>query len=196
MLNLKNLVSYYFIPLVVTVVAINQIALSNFGLLASSEGGGFGMFASVDTPETRFLQVETWDSNGEKIDIKLLYEGSPISENLLNRIKAKPDRSLLKALAKFLLNSEYVPIDAMKQLMIDEFRSENPQLGTFDNSMSAIEEREFYRFASKKELEEFQDEIRSLSKVKLQMWTIDFNQNSHRASTEALGDALVLKKER
>ena len=196
MLMLKNLVSYYFIPLLVTVVAINQIVLSSYGLLASSEGGGFGMFASIDTPETRFLQVETWDNNGEKIDIKLLYEGSPISENLLNRIKAKPDKSLLNALAKFLLNSEYVPGDAMKQLMIDEFRSENPQLDTFDNSMSAIEDRKFYRFAFKKEGEELQDEIVSLCKVKLQMWTIDFNQNSHRASTEALGDSLVLKKGR
>jgi hypothetical protein len=193
---LKSLVSYYSIPLLVTVVAINQIMLSNFGLLASSEGGGFGMFASVDSPETRFLQLETWDSNGEKVDIKLLYEGSPISGNLLNRIKAKPDKSLLNVLAKFLLNSEYVPIDAMEKLMIDHLKSENPQLDTFDNSMSAVEDKNFYRFTSKRDGEELQDEIVSLSRVKLQMWTINFNQNSHRASTEALGDALVLKKER
>jgi len=192
----KSLVSYYFIPLLVTVVAINQIVLSNFGLLASSEGGGFGMFASMDTPETRFLKVEPWDNNAEKIDIKLLYQGSPISENLLKRIKAKPDESLLNNLAKFLLNSEYVPIDAMEKLMIDKFSSENPQLDTFDNSMSAIGDKKFYRFVSKNDGEKIQDEIVSLSKVKLQIWTINFDQNSRRASTEALGDALVLRKER
>lgn len=193
---LKTLVSYYSIPLLVTVVAINQIVFSHFGILASSEGGGFGMFSSVDSPETRFLQVESWDSNGEKIDLKLLYEGSPISENLLNRIKAKPDKSLLKALAKFLLNSEFVPVDATKQLLIDEIRSENPQLDSFDNSIGDTEDKEIYKFASKRDGEELRDEIVSLSKVKLQMWTIDFNQDSHRASTKALGDALVLEKER
>lgn len=193
---LKTLVSYYSIPLLVTVVAINQIVLSHFGILASSEGGGFGMFSSVDSPETRFLEVESWDSNGEKIDIKLLYEGSPISENLLNRIKAKPDKSLLNNLAEFLLNSKYVPVDATKQLLIDEIRSENPQLDTFDNSIGDTEDKEIYKFASKRDGEKLRDEIVSLSKVKLQMWTIDFNQDSHRASTKALGDALMLEKER
>lgn len=185
-------ISYYLVPLLVATVALNQILLSITGVLAPTEGGGFGMFATVDSPEVRILSVEAVDNDGNKIDIELDYKGSPLSDKLIKKIKSKPDRNQLHYIATVLINSEFVPVDKMRRLMKERFRLENSHLDNLENDFN--KEKSVYRFASETDRQNFQDEIVSLRKVKLQMWSIRFDQKTHRAWTQSLGDPIYLER--
>ena len=66
----RRLVYYLPVPVIVIAVAAAQIYLATFGMLASSEGGGFGMFSAIDSPEVRLIDIQAIDSDRTQINIK------------------------------------------------------------------------------------------------------------------------------
>jgi len=191
--TVKDKLIYYLpVPILVITVAVVQIFISTFGMLASSEGGGFGMFATIDSPEVRMMEIEAIDSDGREIDIELVYYGSPVSEKLIKKIKSNPERQLLTDLADYLLNSQFVSTYDKKESLWKRIELENPDAssGVTKNE----QERKVYRFASKKDQILQNASIVRLKEVRLQMWTIKYDQSTHRASTDKLGEPVVLRK--
>ena len=113
----RRLLYYLPVPVIVTAVAAAQIYLATFGMLASSEGGGFGMFSAIDSPEVRLIDIQAIDSDGTEIDIEYNYQGSPVSENLIKKIKSNPERQLLTDFADYLLKARYVSTHDRKEFL-------------------------------------------------------------------------------
>jgi len=191
--TIKNKLIYYLpVPILVTTVAVAQILISTFGMLASSEGGGFGMFATIDSPEVRLIEIEAIDSDGREIDIELNYNGSPVSERLIKKIKSNPERQVLTDLADYLLNSQFVSTYDQKEYLRQRIKLESP-----DSSSGVTEtepERKVYKFASKNDQNVLNTSIVKLKEVRLQMWTIKYDRSTRRASTEKLGEPVVVRK--
>lgn len=188
----RSLIFYLPVPVIVTAVAAVQIYLACFGLLASSEGGGFGMFSAIDSPETRLIDITAIGSDGTEIEIEYLYKGSPVSENLIQKIKSHPERELLADFADYLLNARYISTRDRRELVREKIESENPGIGLGAGEKST--DINVYRFASKNDEKELGDAVVLLNEVRLQMWRLNYDRSTQRVSTEKLGEPMVLRK--
>jgi hypothetical protein len=89
------------IPLVLVVVALTQITLAHTAALTPWKGGGFGMFASMDQLETRFVRIELVDPAGDALPVAIdRFAGSADVGDLLERARALPDQGSLEAVAE------------------------------------------------------------------------------------------------
>jgi hypothetical protein len=92
------------IPAVVlTVVALLQLTLAHAGTLTPWKGGGFGMFATVDSRGTRFFRVRVATGDGE-VAVPL----PPETRDAASRQIARPSRAGLAALAESTARTEWV----------------------------------------------------------------------------------------
>ena len=56
-------------------LAVTQIALTQLAGLSPWLGGGFGMFASLDSPMNRGLTITGLDENGDRVRIMATFSG-------------------------------------------------------------------------------------------------------------------------
>ena len=56
-------------------IAVTQIALTQLAGLSPWLGGGFGMFASLDSPMNRGLTITGLDENGDRVRIMATFSG-------------------------------------------------------------------------------------------------------------------------
>jgi len=188
----RRLVYYLPVPVIVIAVAAAQIYLATFGMLASSEGGGFGMFSAIDSPEVRLIDIQAIDSDGTEIDIEYNYQGSPVSENLIKKIKSNPERQLLTDFADYLLKARYVSTHDRKEFLRKKIESESPD-SEWDVG-EKVTDVKVYRFATNNDKKELGASIVRLDEVTLQMWKLTYDQSTRRVSTEKLGEPVVLRE--
>jgi hypothetical protein len=188
----RRLVYFLPVPVIVTAVAVAQIYFATFGMLASSEGGGFGMFSTIDSPEARLIDIRAIDSEGAEISIEYNYQGSPVSENLIKKIKSNPERRLLTDFADYLLKARYVSTHDRKESLRQKIESESP--GFEWDAGEKVTDSKLYRFATNDDKKELGDSIVRLNEVTLQMWSLTYDQNTRRVSTEKLGAPVVLRE--
>jgi|SRR3990167_1985860 len=188
----RRLVYYLPVPVIVIAVAAAQIYLATFGMLASSEGGGFGMFSAIDSPEVRLIDIQAIDSDGTEIDIEYNYQGSPVSENLIKKIKSNPERQLLTDFADYLLKARYVSTHDRKEFLRKKIESESPD-SEWDVG-EKVTDVKVYRFATNNDKKELGASIVRLNEVTLQMWKLTYDQSTRRVSTEKLGEPVVLRE--
>jgi len=188
----RRLVYYLPVPVIVIAVAAAQIYLATSGMLASSEGGGFGMFSAIDSPEVRLIDIQAIDSDGTEIDIEYNYQGSPVSENLIKKIKSNPERQLLTDFADYLLKARYVSTHDRKEFLRKKIESESPD-SEWDVG-EKVTDVKVYRFATNNDKKELGASIVRLNEVTLQMWKLTYDQSTRRVSTEKLGEPVVLRE--
>ena len=188
----RRLVYYLPVPVIVIAVAAAQIYLATFGMLASSEGGGFGMFSAIDSPEVRLIDIQAIDSDGTEIDIEYNYQGSPVSENLIKKIKSNHERQLLTDFADYLLKARYVSTHDRKEFLRKKIESESPD-SEWDVG-EKVTDVKVYRFATNNDKKELGASIVRLDEVTLQMWKLTYDQSTRRVSTEKLGEPVVLRE--
>jgi len=188
----RRLVYYLPVPVIVIAVAAAQIYLATSGMLASSEGGGFGMFSAIDSPEVRLIDIQAIDSDGTEIDIEYNYQGSPVSENLIKKIKSNPERQLLTDFADYLLKARYVSTHDREEFLRKKIESESPD-SEWDVG-EKVTDVKVYRFATNNDKKELGASIVRLNEVTLQMWKLTYDQSTRRVSTEKLGEPVVLRE--
>ena len=60
---------WWLVPIILCGVAVAQMVLAQTVDLSSWKGGGFGMFASVDSPSMRTVTAEGVDESGKRVRI-------------------------------------------------------------------------------------------------------------------------------
>lgn len=90
-------------PILLCAVALNQLRLVHSASLSPWKGGGFGMFATVDSPGARFLRI---DLVGRDREIPVAVPESLRSR--LQEIRAIPTRERADALARALAEGTWV----------------------------------------------------------------------------------------
>ena len=88
--------------LLLVLVALNQVRLATTEALSPWSGGGFGMFASVDSPPSRHLQVYVQNE-----DVRKEIAFPPVMADQALRARALPSEQHLTALA-----AAVVPMEA------------------------------------------------------------------------------------
>ncbi len=97
------------IPLLLTTVALRQIALVHFAGLSPWHGGGFGMFASIDRDERRVVTTQlvdcaqTWDFVLPKI---MADSPGVIRDETYTHVSTFPTEFELRRLGQGLLSGE------------------------------------------------------------------------------------------
>ena len=111
--RLRRLTATGLVPIVLSTVAVAQIALANFGNLSPWKGGGFGMFASIDAPSYRSIAVHARDNSGERFLVHLPYgkfvRPAALSSSFFTRIRSAPSERLLRELAAAVAVSDLAP---------------------------------------------------------------------------------------
>ncbi len=191
-LLIRDLIFRYSASILLILVAVHQIIRVNTAHLTHYKGGGFAMYASIDIPHRRGLQVGGVGMKGNPVVIDLTYPDSPISKELIESLKILPKKSLLKNIANRLLKSSFVLSDKNQSLLIEDITTENPNIDIDIEDMR--DQKKIYRILRKGETSRTQDDIVRLNKVQLQMWRLRFDQSTNRVRREPLGEPLVVYK--
>src|SRR3989304_10387894 len=72
------------LPFAAACVAFTQMLVANLGDLSPWRGGGFGMFASTDSPTNRRLLIRATDEAGSEYEVQFA------SERLAGDLAARP----------------------------------------------------------------------------------------------------------
>ncbi|MFG0284756.1 MAG: hypothetical protein ACF8R7_10080 [Phycisphaerales bacterium JB039] len=110
-------------------IALRQMWLATTDTLSPWKGGGFGMFATVDSPGNRFVQICGWTTAGEEVRVRLT-ASMPLDINagLLKRLPAYPTEPDLRSLANSLVGAEFIESTVSELARRDEFFRANPQM--------------------------------------------------------------------
>ncbi len=104
--KLINFFQFWFVPLLLIIVALRQIFLVSTTKLSPWKGGGFGMFSSIDKPSKRVIEVRGLTTTGESFEIDLSWQNDVISSQQIKLIKTVPKKKLLAKTAATILNSD------------------------------------------------------------------------------------------
>jgi hypothetical protein len=106
------LASPRLVPAVLLTIAMMQVGFARAGTLADWKGGGFGMFATLDRPDNRFLRVTATDRAGQTYLVRVPYGRFPSIPALASahaaRTVAFPTDVRLRAIAEAVLRSHVV----------------------------------------------------------------------------------------
>lgn len=101
-------------PLLLVIVAGAQLTCVTHHGLTPWKGGGFGMFATINSPSNRFLSIVGTDGDGKRYRI-LLQPGrftapAELSSEFIGKLLTIPTRRDLAGLATAVLNAHIAPI--------------------------------------------------------------------------------------
>lgn len=107
----KNPVWVHLPAVALCVIACNQIRLAKSSTLSPWKGGGFGMFATQDSPGARFIHVE--GVRGDGVDVTISFSSIDLRELGESRltplqIRTYPRQQDLVRLGEILLAGEFV----------------------------------------------------------------------------------------
>ena len=184
----------WLVSLILIGVALVQIYLAATANLTPWKGGGFGMFAAIDSSAMRVIQAEGLDQNGQILPLDLV---NALDTQTLRRIRALPRPSDLEQIAPQLLAQSFVPITIRQQAVYEKLKSENLHF-TIPNNIDAYvsDDRTFslisqrlYRIQSSSD-PIVPEAIKTLKAVRLQWWRLRFDPPHLRLWAEPLGPVI------
>lgn len=106
----------WIVPVILILVAVNQIHWAHTRDLTPWKGGGFGMFASVDLLTYRPLQGEfVTDAGLIPIDIHDFGDASRRSSKLYTNTRGLPDDRRLTQFAELMLGAQWTVTDGVAE---------------------------------------------------------------------------------
>lgn len=116
MLKGRDRVLAWALPVILIVVATNQILWAHTRDLTPWKGGGFGMFASVDLLSYRPLQaVFVTDKGTYPIDIHDFREGSDRARRAYTNARGLPDDRRMSQLVEVMLEGQWIVTDGIAE---------------------------------------------------------------------------------
>ena len=98
------------VPALLCAIAVGQMTLARVSTLTAWKGGGFGMFASVDRPNNRYLSIVGYDAAGypHTIDVpwRRFTYSQPLTKRFARRTMAFPSETRLSQIAEAVLNAD------------------------------------------------------------------------------------------
>lgn len=179
-------------PGILVAVALVQLLLAHTVGLSSWKGGGFGMFATVDSPGARIVGCEAVTTTGETIRVRA---SQAINDDRWDTFRAMPDERALSIIARSMLNLTYVRSGVRTGAANERFKAENPDLAaTLDGEASRGSD--FYRPLRIGDPDLPEDQLVRLQSVKLRWWSVTFNRKTKKLHTEPLGSEFSLSQPR
>ena len=174
--------AYYLVPGLLVFVALLQMFLAHTQNLTPWKGGGFGMFSVVDAPGMRFLNVQALDQEGTPILIETSAFLDPQRKRFIQSI---PTQRQLHQLTSELMAQSYIPTGNPTLSAVQNFSRQNPEL-PIPSSMQNQGEWQVFRVKKATDPDLPNDQPRKLKAIRVQLWRVRFDANSHRVYSEPM----------
>ncbi|ELS04771.1 hypothetical protein Xen7305DRAFT_00045070 [Xenococcus sp. PCC 7305] len=193
--RLGRFIEKWLVALILIGVALLQIYLAANFNLTPWKGGGFGMFAAIDSSAMRIIQAEGLDQEGEILTLDLV---NALDKKTWRRIRALPRQSDLEAIAPDLLTNSFVPTTIAQQAAYEKLRDEKkltlqaldqlkPKI--LDSQAADLLSQPLYRVQSPSD-PVVPDVVKTLKAVRLQWWRIRFDAANARLWAEPLSQVV------
>mgnify|MGYP005838225907 CR=1 FL=1 len=162
-----------------------QMYLAHTAYLTPWKGGGFGMFAAIDSPSMRVIWVEALTEEGEVINLDLF---RTLNVSTIRSLRSLPRQKDLEQIAPQLLAKSVVPTTVRQQAAYNKLQTENTNL-QLHNQFSVLNSQPLYKLKSVNDpvLPEI---IKTITAVRLQWWRLRFDHSQRRLWAEPLGDVI------
>ena len=181
------------VPGLLVVVGLVQFSLSHTVDLSPWKGGGFGMFAAIDSPSMRVLAAEGLSTEGELLYVDVLRSLDPSTRQ---RIRSLPRESDLPRLAEQLLGQEVVPVGFQQQVAHARLSQQNPQAASIPQippssfSWAGTDAIPVYRLKRSSDPVLGDRPPQTLKAVRLQWWRLRFNPETVQLVPESLSSPI------
>ncbi len=175
--------------LCLVIVAALQITLAHRAGLSPWKGGGFGMFAAIDSPGMRVLTVVGIDSAGVEHRISTS-EGMNSKRTLT--LRSYPDAVALRELAGELLDSEFVSVGSRMALAFEQIR-----VGSAGEPLDLpfeLGQRDWYRARRPDDPHMLADQVRRFETIRVQVWRLRFDAARLRVWMEPLLSPIEVRR--
>ena len=170
----------WLVPIVLVCVGLLQLYLAHTVELSPWKGGGFGMFAAIDSPSMRVLAAEGLSQDNQRLNLDVL---DALDDSTRQRIRTLPQESDLEQLAEQLLTQEFVPIGFRRRAAYQRLQTQNPEVRVIPheaaNQGTAISDHEgempVYRLRRPADPISLESSTKTLKAVRLQWWRLRFN---------------------
>jgi len=177
-------------PVILVVIAVSQVLNATWKDLSPWKGGGFGMFATSDSPGTRFVYARGTLLDGSGALIELIFQGvgekSPLTKSMGRRLQTVPTQAQLDALADRLMGTEFIRTGATTQAAYDRFTRENPDLSV-QVDLPTFDDLVIIRPAEQSDAAFGDVERLRLRGVRLEVWRLEFQRDRDGYRTTPLG---------
>ena len=187
--RLASLVDQGLPALCLLIVAALQITLAHRAGLSPWKGGGFGMFAAIDSPGMRVLTVVGIDSAGAEHRISTS-DGMNSKRTLT--LRSYPDAVALRELAGELLDSDFVSVGSRVALAFEQIR-----VGSTGEPLDLPFEpgqRDWYRARRPDDPHMLADQVRRFETIRVQIWRLRFDAARLRVWMEPLLSPIEVNK--
>lgn len=184
-----NHMERWLAPGILVGIALLQLGLSHFGTLTPWKGGGFGMFASVDSLGMRVVSCEGVTHSGETIRI-LPFRG--INPATVDGWRAMPRNSTLQRLGNELLGMRFVPTGTRQNAATEQFLAENPQLQGQLAPMPQSGAKKTYRPLLPNDPPPSEGEFITLAELRMQWWKIRFDGETKQFTAEPIDEPVQI----
>ena len=176
----------YWLPcLILIVVAVVQLYLAHTANLTPWKGGGFGMFAAIDSPTMRVIWAEALTKDGEVISLDLF---RTLDVATIRSLRSLPRQKDLEQIAPQLLAKSIVPTTIRQQAAYSKLQTENTNL-QLHNQFSVLNSQPLYKLKSVDD-PVLPETIKTIVAVRLQWWRLRFDHLERRLRAEPLGDVI------
>lgn len=172
------------------IVASLQIALAYGAALSPWKGGGFGMFAAVDSPGMRVLTVVGVDADG--VEHRIATSEGMNSKRTLT-LRSYPDTGQLRELAAELLDSEFVSVGSRMALAFEQIR-----VGRASEPLDlsdSVDHQEWFRARRPDDPSMLADQVRRFEAIRVQVWRLRFDAADLRLWMEPLLSAIEVRRQ-
>ncbi len=179
----------WLVPFILVTVGLLQIYLAHTVDLSPWKGGGFGMFAAIDSPSMRVLIVEGLSQDNRLLKLDILRDLDYVTRN---NIISLPRKVNLNQLGNKLLSQEFVPVgfrsnttrNLLKALESDSSVADS--IPSPQGKSTTNDELPLYRLRQSADPVSQQNSIATLKAVRLQWWRIRFNHSEVSIRAEPL----------
>ena len=173
---------YWLVPTILLLVALLQLYLAHTANLSPWKGGGFGMFAAVDSPSMRVVAAEGLDRDGQLIQLDAL---DSLDNSTYRRILSLPRQVHLEQIASELISEKFVPKNIQRRSTFEKLQRENPKLA-LQVSEILLKNQPLYRLKTPEDPMLLNDSVKTLKAIRLQWWRLRFDKTKNRLWAEPL----------
>ncbi len=162
----KYPLAHILVPILMILVFLNQVRLNIYGTLNPWRGGGFGMFAAIDSPRERILDCRGITEEGDTaiiiLDVSNMEQNWGLERDLLTKLISMPSQSQLDRLAEKLIELNYIRPEESKARSSDSLKKD------------LLENRKKLYYRPVKRFDYDKKKVIHMRKIALTIWRVQF----------------------
>lgn len=173
---------------VLALTAVVQMWLATNGTLTPWKGGGYGMFATTDSPGSRGIVVQCTDARDDSctVDLSPAFDQPNAIRKRVRRIIFLPGHDRLNELAVLIITSRVAPAGYASRRVLQRASSAAPQ-GWFPMLERDTSAMNIYVIPRREDVDISANTLASLNSVTLEVRRIQFDVNTGTVWSEPIG---------